>query len=75
MTQYISENPFCYIDSFFGKIKLYFLSFIGEHPLYKWAICFDLKKDPQENENIAENPIYMEKVEELSELIENRIGQ
>ena len=29
----------------------------------------------KENENIAENPIYMEKVEELSELIENRIGR
>ena len=42
--QYISENPFCYIDSFFGKIKIYFLSFVGEHPIYKWAICFDLKK-------------------------------
>ena len=38
-------------------------------------MLFDLKKDPQENENIAENPIYMEKVEELSELIENRIGR
>ena len=48
LLQYISENPFCYIDSFFGKIKIYFLSFVGEHPIYKWAICFDLKKDPEE---------------------------
>tara|TARA_B100001057_G_scaffold489503_1_gene575911 strand:- start:3219 stop:3335 length:117 start_codon:yes stop_codon:yes gene_type:complete len=36
-------------------------------------MLFDLKKDPQENENIAENPIHMEKIEELSELIEKRI--
>ena len=50
-----------------------------EFSFTKWdnnqKMLFDLKKDPQENENIAENPIYMEKVEELSELIENRIGR
>lgn len=63
LTQYISENPFCYIDSFFGRIKLYFLSFIGEHPLYKWAICFDLKKDPAEviNMDDASFKKYLEK--------------
>ena len=42
-----------------------------EFSFTKWdnnqKMLFDLKKDPQENENIAENPIYMEKVEELSE--------
>ena len=54
LIQYISENPFCYIDSFFGKIKLYFLSFVGEHPLYKWAICFDLQKDPAEVINMSD---------------------
>ena len=63
LSQLISDNPFCYIDSFFGKIKVSFLSFVGEHPIYKWAICFDLKNDPAElinmsNENFKD---YMEK--------------
>ena len=51
----ISKNPFCYIESVFGKVKLFVLSFIGEHPTYKWAICFDLKKDPSEALNLEDN--------------------
>ena len=50
-----------------------------EFSFTKWddnqRMLFDLKKDPLENENIAENPIYMEKIEELSELIEKRIDR
>ena len=63
LLQYISENPFCYIDSFFGKIKIYFLSFVGEHPIYKWAICFDLKKDPEEVIKMSDEDLknYLEK--------------
>ena len=63
LAQFISDNPFCYIDSFFGKIKVYFLSFVGEHPIYKWAICFDLKNDPAELINMSDENFkdYMEK--------------
>ena len=43
---FIKNNPFCYVESIFGRIKLFTLSFIGEHPYYKWAICIDLNKDP-----------------------------
>ena len=25
---------------------------LGEHPYYKWAICFDLNKDPSEAINL-----------------------
>ncbi len=32
-------------------------------------MLFDLKKDPDENENVAENPNYVEKVERLSQLL------
>jgi len=52
LQQYITENPFCYIESFFGRIKTFVLSFIGEHPNYKWAVCFDLIKDPSEALNL-----------------------
>ena len=38
----------------------------------KQRMLFDLKKDPKENENIAENPDYKEKVKELSKLLNNR---
>ena len=27
--------------------KLFCLSFVGFHPSYKWALCFDLSEDPQ----------------------------
>ncbi|MDC3057446.1 exodeoxyribonuclease I, partial [Alphaproteobacteria bacterium] len=39
------------------------LSFVGEHPLYKWAICFDLKNDPAELINMSDESFkdYMEK--------------
>ena len=39
---------------------------------HKQRMLFDLKKDPKENENIAENPDYKEKVKELSKLLNNR---
>ncbi len=57
LLQYISENPFCYIDSFFGKMKIYFLAYVGEHPIYKWAICFDLRKDPEEIVNMSDEDL------------------
>ena len=63
LNQQIAEKPFCYIDSFFGKLKIYFLSYVGEHPLYKWALCFDLRKDPSEVLNMSDEDFikYLEK--------------
>ncbi len=43
----IANKPFCYLESFFGKAKLFCLSFVGFHPKYKWALCFDLLEDPK----------------------------
>ena len=43
----IGLKPFCHLESFFGKAKLFCLSFIGFHPKYKWALCFDLLEDPK----------------------------
>ena len=43
----IANNPFCYLEAFFGKAKLFCLSFIDFHPKYKWALCFDLSEDPR----------------------------
>ena len=39
------------------------MSFVGEHPIYKWAICFDLKNDPAELINMSDENFkdYMEK--------------
>ena len=42
------------METFFGKNKLFALSFVGEHPIYKWALCFDLKNDPLEMEKMSE---------------------
>lgn len=43
----IKSGPFCYLESFFGKTKAFCLSYIGDHPYYKWSLCFDLKEDPR----------------------------
>ena len=42
----ILDKPFCYLETFFGNTKIFPLSFIGYHPQYKWALCFDLSNDP-----------------------------
>ena len=44
----IRSRPFCHLESFFGKTKAFCLSYIGDHPYYKWSLCFDLKEDPKE---------------------------
>ncbi|MEC8100017.1 MAG: exonuclease domain-containing protein, partial [Pseudomonadota bacterium] len=57
LLNHIKENPFCYVESIFGKIKLYTLSFLGEHPYYKWALCFDLSKDPYQILDLSDNDL------------------
>ena len=52
LLNYIKNKPFCFVESIFGRVKLFTLSFLGEHPYYKWAICFDLNKDPSEAINL-----------------------
>ena len=44
----ILDKPFCYLETFFGNTKVFPLSFIGYHPKYKWALCFDLSNEPYE---------------------------
>ena len=43
----IKSGPFCYLESFFGRTKVFCLSYIGDHPYYKWSLCFDLKENPR----------------------------
>ena len=54
----IASKPFCYLESFFGKSKLYCLSFVGFHPKYKWALCFDLFEDPKTILDMNKSDIY-----------------
>ncbi len=54
----IASKPFCYLESFFGKSKLYCLSFVGFHPRYKWALCFDLFEDPKKVLDMNKSEIY-----------------
>ncbi|PPR27333.1 MAG: Exodeoxyribonuclease I [Alphaproteobacteria bacterium MarineAlpha9_Bin4] len=67
---YINNNPFCYIESLFGRVKLFTLSFLGEHPLYKWAICYDLKKDPSEALNLNDSD-FKSYLEQKPKIIKN----
>ncbi len=43
----ILSKPFCHLETYFGRTKAYILSFIGYHPIYKWALCYDLKENPE----------------------------
>jgi len=54
----IPSKPFCYLESFFGKSKLFCLSFVGFHPKYKWALCFDLFEDPKKVLDMNKSDIY-----------------
>ena len=54
----IAFKPFCYLESFFGKSKLFCLSFVGFHPKYKWALCFDLFEDPKNILDMNKSDIY-----------------
>ena len=54
----IPSKPFCYLESFFGKVKLFCLSFVGFHPKYKWALCFDLFEDPKKVLDMNASDIY-----------------
>ena len=54
----IGTKPFCYLESFFGKSKLFCLSFVGFHPKYKWALCFDLFEDPKKILDMNKSEIY-----------------
>jgi len=54
----IASKPFCHLESFFGKSKLYCLSFVDFHPKYKWALCFDLFEDPKKLLDINKSDIY-----------------
>ena len=54
----IASKPFCYLESFFGKSKLFCLSFVDFHPKYKWALCFDLFEDPKKILDMNKSDIY-----------------
>ena len=54
----IASKPFCYLESFFGKSKLFCLSFVDFHPKYKWALCFDLFEDPKKVLDMNKSEIY-----------------
>ena len=55
-----SELLFCYNEFFFGKTKPFLLSFICNHPVYKWPQCFDLSKDPKEYFNMSKSELALE---------------
>ncbi len=54
----VASKPFCYLETFFGKSKLFCLSFVGFHPKYKWALCFDLFEDPKKILHMSKSEIY-----------------
>ncbi|MDA9707846.1 exonuclease domain-containing protein [Alphaproteobacteria bacterium] len=54
----IASKPFCHLESFFGKSKLFCLSFVGFHPKYKWALCFDLFEDPKKVLDMNKSELY-----------------
>ena len=54
----IASEPFCYLESFFGRSKLFCLSFVGFHSKYKWALCFDLFEDPKKILDMNKSEIY-----------------
>jgi exodeoxyribonuclease-1 len=47
--QYLQTNLVCtLIETHYGKVKSYGVTYLGIHPIFKYPICMDLKRDPQE---------------------------
>ena len=40
------ELFFCTNEYFYGKSRPYVQTFVCQHPLYQWPLCFDLRHDP-----------------------------
>ena len=58
LEQIILSQPFCYLESFFGKAKLFCLSFVDFHPSYRWALCFNLLEDPTKVLDMEQSDLY-----------------
>ena len=41
------ETYFCNNEYFYGKSRPYVQTFVCQHPLYQWPLCFDLRHDPK----------------------------
>ncbi len=59
----ITSKPFCYLESYFGKTKAFCLSYVVDHPVYNWALCFDLRDNPEKilTMNSEEVSLYLDK--------------
>ena len=40
------EKIFCTNEYFYGRSRPFALTYVCSHPKYQWAMCFDLKQDP-----------------------------
>ena len=55
-----NELLFCNSEFIYGKTKPFLVSFVCEHPVFKWPQCFDLSKDPKEFFNMSKNELSIE---------------
>jgi len=51
------EKIICITETFYGKTIPYVISLLCYHPVYKTAICFDLKHDPNEYINLTKETL------------------
>ena len=40
------ETLFCTNEYFYGKSRPYVQTYVCQHPVYQWPLCFDLRHDP-----------------------------
>ena len=46
------EKFFCTNEYFYGKSRPFIVTYVCAHPKYQWAVCFDLKQDPENYLNL-----------------------
>ena len=51
------KNIVCICETFFGKTIPYIVTLICYHPVYKTAVCFDLKHDPNDYINLSNDTL------------------
>ena len=64
------EKLFCVNEYFYGKARPFVVSFVCDHPVYKWPTCFDLKNHPEDYFNL-DNSTLKEELKKSPRILRN----
>tara|TARA_B100000029_G_scaffold212700_1_gene210691 strand:+ start:1929 stop:3344 length:1416 start_codon:yes stop_codon:yes gene_type:complete len=51
------EKVFCNLEWFYGRLRLFAVSLIGFHKVWKWGVAWDLSQSPEDYFNLSKNDL------------------